>query len=74
MSRSKQLAGFPTSGVFGFGQTHAHALRPPKPDYQRPRGRPARIGVFSRGIGRDEAFQFLSHESLIRPTDHNASI
>lgn len=29
MSRSKQLGGFKTSGVFDFRQTHTHAPQPP---------------------------------------------
>lgn len=55
MSRSKQLGGFPTSGVFGFKQTHTHA--PPSPSGSTNfRHAPGSIGVISRGIGGDEHF------------------
>lgn len=41
MSRSKQLGGFSTSGVFGFRQTQAHAPPVAKLIYKLPTARPA---------------------------------
>lgn len=41
MSRSKQLGGFPTSGVFGFRQTLVQAHAAVKPVYEVRTGRPA---------------------------------
>lgn len=57
MSRSKQLGGFPTSGVFGFRQTHAQAPSR-QAALETSDSAPGSIGVMSRGIGGDEHFNF----------------
>lgn len=52
MARSKQLGGFPTSGVFGFRQTHNTAAVT-KPIYVPATGRPAHIGAVGPGVASD---------------------
>lgn len=57
MSRSKQLGGFPTSGVFGFRQTHTHAPQHQAGLHATDRSAGS-SGVFSSGIGSDQHFIF----------------
>lgn len=50
MSRSKQLGGFPISGVFDSGRTHAHAAGR-QAALHTSDSAPGSIGVINRGIG-----------------------
>lgn len=74
MSRSKQLRGFQTSSVFGFGQTHGHAPRS-YAGQRFPDRPPGSISLITRRIAREE--HLISHHKnwcIIGPQSHKASL